>query len=409
MELLEVRCSAVEGDPSQTRLTAVILFADQSKFELWAEMPSVYADDAQKSGNAWLIAMLPMAVARGEDIKMELPVDALLLENLKGVIEVWISWFRKLANINIHAPPAPFQEQPKERIAAFYSGGIDSYFTVARRLASQEASFPLIGRLDTLISVWGFDVKCDDVAQFAPLAEMLTRGARQLNLDHVVIRTNLRVIEPTLPFKDIWRKLSHGAGLSFVAHLLRSEHREVVIGSSHTYGHLFPWGSDPMLDPLYSSSNLSISHDGAMYSRTSKTDIVGRFPPAAAALHVCLAQGVSNCSHCEKCYRTMMTLDIFGHRERMANAFAWDRYDVRNIRRFIVRTNADRLFRNEILDAATAHQRQDIVQAFRYATYRSRVIGPILEGAEWLMRWPGIWRLGVRLRKLVLRGPIRKI
>lgn len=409
MQLHGVEIREVAGSPDVRRVSASLEFDDASRFELWAEIPERNAAVAATSGNAWVIAMLPMAAARGEDIRMSLSVDALLLENLHGVLEIWRGWYAQVGEIRIFAPVAEFESGRRDRVAAFYSGGIDSYFTVARRVGGAATGVAQIGRLDTLVSVWGFDVKVDDAVQFGPLARALEIGASKLGLQQVVVRTNLRVAEPLIRFKDAWRKLSHGAGLAFVAHLLAADHGEVVIGSSHTYGRLFPWGSDPMLDPLYSASGLRITHDGAMYSRTAKTDVVGRFEPASKSLHVCLAQGQSNCSHCEKCYRTMMTLDIFGHKDLMRDAFDWSLYDVRNIRRFVVRTDADRLFRDEILAAASARGRNDIVDAFAAATRRSLVVVPILKFSERLMLLPGIWRLGMSLKVFMSRGPIRKI
>lgn len=105
----------------------------------------------------------------------------------------------------------------------------------------------------------------------------------------------------------------------------------------------------------------------------------------------------------------MMTLDIFGHKDLMRDAFDWSLYDVRNIRRFVVRTDADRLFRDEILAAASAQGRNDIVDAFAAATRRSLVVVPILKFSERLMLLPGIWRLGMSLKVFMSRGPIRKI
>jgi hypothetical protein len=105
----------------------------------------------------------------------------------------------------------------------------------------------------------------------------------------------------------------------------------------------------------------------------------------------------------------MMTLDLLGHRDRTKDAFDWSKYRVTEIRRFFVRTNADRLFRDEIVAAANTRGRSDIVEAFRYASWRSKPLLPLVKASEWLMTLPWIWRLGIAVKAFLLRGPIRKI
>lgn len=409
MRLIRVENAGSPDTPEYIRTTALIALEGGDEFRLWVDVPRRLENAVSFSGNPWVVAMLPIAAGRGEDISLSIPVDALLLENLRGVISIWRSWYPEIHEVAISCPLASFEKPAATKTAAFYSGGIDSYFSIARRMPNNAYGLPIVGNVDDLLTVWGFDVRFDNEPDFRPLADILDSGAHELGLRHVVLRTNLRTAERITPFADMWRRLSHGAGLAFVGLILEREYREVVIGSSHTYGHLFPWGSDPMLDPLYSTSALAIVHDGSSVTRVEKTDLVGRFPPAYKALHVCLAHGTSNCSHCEKCYRTMMTLDLLGHREATRPAFDWTRYDVSLIRRFFVRTSADRLFRNEIVAAASARGRSDIVKSFRYASWRSALILPLILISEWLMKIPGIWRVGLSLKNALLGGPIRKI
>ena len=133
------------------------------------------------------------------------------------------------------------------------------------------------------------------------------------------------------------------------------------------------------------------------------------FPVAQSALHVCFAQGDSNCSRCDKCYRTMMTLDLLGHCERAYGLFDWTAYRVESIRELFIRSRGDKIFKNDIIAAAKKHHRQDIVDALNAAERRSKVLRPLVKASEWLMQLPGVWRLGISAKAFLLRGPIRKI
>ena len=266
------------------RTTGEIAWAQGKVFQLWVDVPEAYAESLSDTGNPWLLAMLPMAASLGEDIELSLPVDALLLENVKGVLAIWREWYPELHDVHIQCPvlsyQVPDQASCAARTAVFFSGGIDSYFTIARRMPGNDFEIPTVGKVDDLLTVWGFDVGVNDETQFRPLAEMLIASTKRMGLNHVIFRTNLRVSEKLIPFKDMWRRLSHGAGLAFIGLTLEKTYKAVVIGSSYKYGNLFPWGSHPLHDVLFSTSALQFTHDGASFTRVEKTDVVAKLPVA---------------------------------------------------------------------------------------------------------------------------------
>lgn len=409
MQLLFHVTSASPETAGNLRSTGLVRWGQTEEFALWVDVPARYGDCLSTSGNPWLIAMLPWAASLGEDIELSLPVDALLLENVQGILAIWKEWYPELHRIAIRCPVQSCQTPTATRTAAFFSGGVDSYFTLARRMPGNPYGIPAVGKVDDLLTVWGFDVGVYDQTQFEPLAKMLEDSAKALGLNHLIIRTNLRQIEKRIPFKDMWRRLSHGAGLAFIGLTLERAYKEVVIGSSYKYGNLFPWGSHPLQDVLFSTSALQIAHDGASFTRVEKTDVVARLPVAQSALHVCLAQGKSNCSRCDKCYRTMMTLDLLGYRQHTGELFDWSAYRVEAIRKLFIRSRGDKIFKNDIIVAAKKYHRQDIVDALYAAERRSKVLRPLVKVSEWLMHLPGLWRCGIHFKAFLLRGPIRKI
>lgn len=77
---------------------------------------------------------------------------------------------------------------------------------------------------------------------------------------------------------------------------------------------LFPWGSHPLLDPLWSTEATRFIHHGAETARVEKAGVVARSEVAMRRLRVCWENRDSayNCGVCEKCLRTMINLQAHG-------------------------------------------------------------------------------------------------
>ena len=50
----------------------------------------------------------------------------------------------------------------------------------------------------------------------------------------------------------------HGAGLAAIGLSLAAAFRRILIPSTHTFRHLFAWGSHSLLDPLWSTERTEI-------------------------------------------------------------------------------------------------------------------------------------------------------
>ena len=150
----------------------------------------------------------------------------------------------------------------------------------------------------------GFD-QSETGPQWQQLVDRLQGFADQHGKRLIAVETNIRQeIEA--------RKLSWGAchgnvlaaiGISLQAH-------NFIIPSSYTYSDLFPWGSHPLLDPLWSTESTRITHDGVGYTRTQKTEQLLQHPALLDGLQVCWKYFEKNCGHCSKCVRTSLALHM---------------------------------------------------------------------------------------------------
>ncbi|WP_342617278.1 hypothetical protein [Rhodoferax sp. GW822-FHT02A01] len=385
MKLTEVKRQTGGG---VIRISSTIVSTSGQQMEIWAEVPTTLESSLSTSGNPWLLVMLPIAACIGEDIELDLPVDDLLRENLAGVLATWCQWFTDLKPVRITAPR--LTEKPNgNKTASFFSGGVDSYFNIGRRLGLPD--MPDVGRTDELLTVWGFDVGVYDLAGIEPLRTMLTSAAADVGLPHYVVRTNLR--EHNTAWRRRWGPLTHACGLAFISLLLEKRYSSAVWGSTNPYGQLFPWGSHPMVDSLFSTSTTTMVHDGAAFNRVQKTEFVTRLPQGIASLHVCQAEAKHNCSNCEKCFRTMVTIDALGRRDIMGAAFDWSEYSLDKVSRILAMTKGVRSEYLEILAAARELGRDDVAAAVSASLRLSAALRPVFWVTQALINVPVVWRL----------------
>jgi hypothetical protein len=396
MRLASVRKKNSPDNPGFVRLTGLVERESGEQIEIWYEVPSELEDGLSESGNPWIVAMLPYALSNGETIVSDLPADAELLENLKGLTAVWCDWYPEYLPPKIQAPVAPLDkaEAPGRRSAAFFSGGVDSWFTVLRHAPELESA--AIGRVDDLITVHGFDIPLESTDEFIKLHAALSIGAKELGRELIVVRTNLRR-SGSLWAKG-WGWLANAAGLASVALILEKRYRKVLIGSSYPYGSLFPWGSHPLTDGLFSTRTLLVKHDGASFNRAEKTALVARHKIALSHLHVCWKHGAaSNCGVCPKCIRTMATLQLLGALQ-VANPFPVD-FQLDRLTRLYIENRYEEDFIKEIHALAIQTGNLPIQAAALRSLRRSRRLRPLVKLADRLSGIPVLWRFGPRIRK----------
>jgi hypothetical protein len=87
--------------------------------------------------------------------------------------------------------------------------------------------------------------------------------------------------------------------------------------SSHAVSRLGPWGSHPILDPLWSTGSTRITADRVDVTRLEKVDAM-----TAHAAHAALLDNLRgcwmqqrNCGTCQKCVRTIVALQSLGKYE----------------------------------------------------------------------------------------------
>ena len=156
----------------------------------------------------------------------------------------------------------------------------------------------------------------------------------------IVVRTN---VKDHLEQYTHW-DFSHGAALASAALCLEGSISECIVASTCSYAQLHPWGSHPILDPLWSTDSLRFLHDGTEARRIDKLRVIAGNEWAMKHLRACDNPSSSgNCGACEKCLRTMVGLHVIG---RLADCSAMPhRIDPRVIRRLHLNEGEATFFR----------------------------------------------------------------
>jgi hypothetical protein len=235
------------------------------------------------------------------------------------------AWYPTLGDAPALEPSrgfAPLRPSPEPKAALFLSGGVDSLFTLYRNREAFPPAHPASFRRAIFVRELVFpdsarQVRSADLDRRA--LDTVSTIAADAGLAVSVVRTNLGL---ALDDYDDHGKYWGGSFLAAIAHAYPTVLTEIAIAASHDMSRLSPWGTDPILDPAFSTSALAIRHDGAETTRFEKVRAISRHELALENLVVCgegpLAGPWKNCGACERCVRTRLALLASGALERAA-------------------------------------------------------------------------------------------
>ena len=312
----ELRSAELDGDLERTARVRWKGGETTVRLRVPAELAGP-ADDA----TFFLAGLLLPAMRLHEDLEIDGPVSPRVLARLERIQRTWHSWDLSIRRCRVQtAGAAPAVSRQGTAIACFFSRGVDSSYS-----AAVPRSDP--GPLTTLVFITGIEPVHDDVVRRQEI-ELAREAASLLGLPLVLCTTDLRAFtDPILSWGD-----EHGAALTGVAGALAGGVAHMVIPATQTAAGIGPYGSSPLIDPLFSTETVQIEHDEVL-GRTAKTIWLARERPELLPyLKVCFAENrPDNCGVCGKCLHTVTALRAAGALEQ-AEGFP-NEIDVRRIAR----------------------------------------------------------------------------
>ncbi|MEO1015335.1 MAG: hypothetical protein AAFX08_09145 [Pseudomonadota bacterium] len=400
MELVEL----VESEDEFFRERVRFARRSGASFDIHLTRPAGVPPPVTKDHIFILGAMCAFALA--EDYEQSLPASEEIIHGFDKAQEIWRSWRPYRRKVSVSAQRAPdaashsMDDVVDDRdVAAFFSGGVDSLYTTTKLGPKITSLISIAHVADEPTAIRG---GFDRLAELSPYAQATNRK-------HYFIASNLMTAVPEV--HDAWAYLSHGAALAAVAHALSGSIRAAEISSTYAHHQLIPWGSHPSTDPLFSTRTLRVGHFGADVDRVQKTFRIAEDPDALSILSVCgegrLPGPFVNCSGCQKCLRTMMTLDLANVDRRLATTFDWSGYAPAKAEDIFLRTEGEYVFAREIRNKADALARSDVSKPIGRMMDKSRRYIALARSEMFLrQRFPAIARAKtklVALRSIVYR------
>lgn len=282
--------------------------APSGAFELYFDYPVEYRDFIPASADAFAISLFMPAMLAREQLVIRPPISPRLHFHLARVGDIFRSWNPELAPCRIESTPGAVEAPPPARGAAtFFSGGVDSFFTLLKYRRGDSLPAPL----DYIIFMRGFERPFHLDKGVEESEQLVQRIASAAGVRCIAGSSNLRS-----HFDISWMYLYCGSGLAATASSLAGGLAYVCIPSSYSYQQPANIGSTPLTDERLSTERMQIVHDGAELTRPEKLAQILEWDRGLVLKHlrVCVRNdgGNYNCCRCHKCIRTMVALRCLG-------------------------------------------------------------------------------------------------
>lgn len=301
---------------------------------LWFTIPEEHAGLVTELADPALIGLLIPAMHAGETVTVDGSVTDELAHNLthgyQHILDVVIPGLRRVP-LEI-ANPVPAID-PAHGIGTGFSAGIDSFTVLAEHYYQPVAADLRLTHL-TLFNVGAMTSGEAGRRRFRRVHSQLAPAADRIGLPLVPVDSNLDDFYAFAGFRQ-----THGPRNLSAASLLQAGLGRFYFASGYPFtaasvrrapSTAF---SDPISVPLLATRQFRPIVHGSQYTRVDKTLIVAEIPESHESLDVCttLTADGRNCSRCNKCLRTELTLEIAGRLDEYQRAFDLDVY--RRVRR----------------------------------------------------------------------------
>ncbi|GAA6146620.1 hypothetical protein [Thalassolituus maritimus] len=254
-----------------------------------------------RAGELALWAFLPVAMARGLDLKINAPCSEVAIKNAHRLIEAWSCWLPNLFSL-IHVSATSNRVLDRDSHNAkelfCFSGGVDSTYTLLTR------NFPDHGF--DILTVQGMDYNVADDARFEQAKRKSQGILKNYDCSHFFVKTNAY---------DVYKKYQIQPRYIYVfvlmacASLYSRKYSSLVLAADRIrYQQLedVPYGSSYATDHYFDSGDFRLVSHADDATRAQKLPVIAASPDALESVSFCKDRKYrpENCGVCEKCMRT---------------------------------------------------------------------------------------------------------
>jgi hypothetical protein len=276
---------------------------DTEGLRIWFRFPGEHST-GELDASPFLPALLVTSMWWNEKLVIDGPVSARLLASVEEAMAIYRALYAEVSAIGVSAPTNELTSA-RTATACMFSRGVDSWYSALMNLENPDPRRP---PLTHLVYVPSIDFMYGDENRARSIAAT-RQAAASIGCELVLLDTNLRHF--TERFQE-WG-VTFGGGLAGMGLTLGAGFSHVLLASSLPIGAPSSYGSQPALDPLWSTERTTIVHDGAEASRAKKVRYLADYPVALRSLKVCYSADMEhNCGKCGKCLNTMVALHAAG-------------------------------------------------------------------------------------------------
>jgi hypothetical protein len=342
--MITIRKSQLIEGSNAVKLCA-ILEHNGVETPLWYSVDPAYAHYlTPERQDGFLVGLLASAMRMGEDLRVEGVVSERLFYNLTNhYMRILSLLFPRLRQVKIEAEQLDRTNLGNAgAIGTGFSGGVDSFCVVWDHLfAEPPKSFRLTHCVNASVGAHGrtrykengryrreeelFHERCD---HFATVMDEWKIPLVRVNSNlHELVGTNVS------PFRQLGLTQMHTPRNVSAVLVLQKLFSKYLYASAFPYEECFigpTYGigySDPMSIHLLSTETMECVSSGCQHTRVRKTALITGIPASYRYLNVCSMRQVDrNCSGCNKCLRTLLTLEVLGKLDLYSHVFDLDRY-----------------------------------------------------------------------------------
>lgn len=313
-----------EGKYSKLRC---FIEVNKEEQEVWFSVKKEYEKFlVDEQVDAFLVAILPYAMKLGEDIKIEGIVSERLFYTISNYLIKAISIaIPECKEIKIHY--TKLNNNPLKTIGEVgtgYSAGVDSFSTIYDHLSDRCSENYIITKFAYLnVGSHGDNGGEEARKLFKERYKHIKPYLNEVGINSIQIDSNISDIImmkfiDTCTFRNVAAILTVQKLFKtyYFSSSVRLDKYELKF-SSERY--------DLLSLNMLSTETTQFFSTGSQYTRYEKTELITNYLPTYKYLNVCTRE-VENCSVCDKCMRTQLTLEIIGMLDKYSAVFNIKKY-----------------------------------------------------------------------------------
>lgn len=293
--------SSMEGEMDvQVEIKGTEMFVTDGE-QTFYFLSSEKIEHDSRVGEAALWIFLPIAMARGMNLRINAPCSEIALSSAHKLIEAWSCWLPSLFSL-IHVSSSSRRviddETQGDKELFCFSGGVDSTYTLLTRKFS-DSGFDLL-------TVQGMEYNVSDDARFEQAKEKSQSILNNYDCGHFYVKTNSY---------DIYKKYHIQPRYIYVfvlmacASLFSKRYGSLILAADRIrYQQLedVPYGSSYATDQYFDSGDFRLVSHADDVTRAQKLPAIAASADALESVSFCKDRKYrpENCGVCEKCMRT---------------------------------------------------------------------------------------------------------